>query len=156
MRGEKPLAYVLFQTHLGYRAYAEKEMSGFFDPYGLLANGTVLGDGSELAGAASDSVIEKSARLKDLGDFERSLQPRSSDILMAFYGKQLSHASIGLDNTDHYFTRLMMREPFLTRPMNIYIGFDSMPMSEHISMFKGVVSEVSVTLTTMTVEADER
>ena len=154
-RGEIPVVYAVIKTPFGDRAFAEKELEAIFETLARLADGTYLADGSELAGSDTVGIIEKSARVLNFGSFERTIQPQKDDVLSAYSGKQLQHISIELDNSDVYFSRLIAQEPFLGRQINIYVGFESEPQSTHLSIFKGIVSELSA-MPVMTIEADER
>jgi len=154
-RGEKPITYVIITTHLGYRAYAEKELSAVFDIAGYIADGSVTADGTHQAGAETIGLIDKAARVIDMGSLERTITPRKDNLLAAYSGKQLQHVSIELDNADRYFSRLIAKEPFIGRALTIRCGFEADSYSSHISLFSGIISELSV-LSSMTVEADER
>ncbi len=59
LRGEAPITYVMITTHLGYRAYAAKELSDVFDISGYIADGSVIADGSHTAGAETIGLIDK-------------------------------------------------------------------------------------------------
>jgi hypothetical protein len=155
MRGESPTPYVVIQTHLGYRAYAEKELKSVFDIQGYFADGSYLAGGSITAGSASAGVVEKSGRVINFGSFERTLQPKKDDVLAAYSGKQIQHISLKMDNSDRYFAQLIAKEPFIGRPIKCYVGFEDDSQSEHLSIFSGIISEMSV-LPTLTIEADER
>lgn len=155
MRGEVPITYVLILTHLGYRAYAEKEPSAIFDAAAAIADGTWLADGTIVAGDTSVGVIDKGARVLTFPPFERTIQPVKDDVLTALGSKQLQHVSIEMDNSDRYFSRIVPAEPFLGRPINIYVGFEADPQGEHLSVFQGIITELSL-LPIMTIEADER
>lgn len=154
-RGEIPITYDVIQTHLGYRAYAEKELIGVFDLTGYIADGSHLADGSITAGDVSAGIIEKSGRVLNFGNFERTLQPKKDDVLASFSGKQIQHLSMQLDNSDRYFSQLIAKEPFIGRPIKRYVGFEADPQSEHLNIFSGIISEITV-LPTLTIEADER
>lgn len=130
MRGEIPIVYCRIDTHMGSRYYAEKQLP-------------IMGG------------IEQSARLLTAGSFERTINPRTDDLLTAYEGKQIQHISIELDNADRYFSRLIAKEPFIGRPISIFLGFDQDSQSEHISLFKGTVTEMNV-LPVLILEADER
>lgn len=154
MRGEIPISYILIQTHMGYRAYAEKELKGIFDILGHLADGTYLADGSHTAGSESAGVLEKEGRVISFGSFERLLQSMEEDILGAYQSKTLQHMSVELDNTDGYLAKLIASEPFIGRPLKYYVGFEDDSQSDHLSFFTGVITEMTV-MPTMTLEADE-
>jgi len=155
MRGEVPIPYLLILTHLGYRAYAEKEPSNVFDAAAAIADGTFLADGTITAGGSSVGVIDKGARVLGFPAFERTIQPVKDDVLTALGGKQLQHISISMDNADRYFSRIIPGEPFLGRALNIYVGFEADPQNEHLSVFRGIITELSL-MPVMTIEADER
>ena len=154
-RGEIPVVYVIIETHMGNRVYAEKELAAVFDAAARIADGTYTADGTYLAGGDSLGVLEKSARVLSYGSFERTIQPKKNDVLSAYGGKQLQHISLELANADAYFSKLIAQEPFIGRPISIYVGFESEPQATHLSLFKGVIAEMSV-MPTLTIEADER
>jgi len=156
MAGEIPVAYALVHTHLGYRAYGEKELTDVFGILRLLADGSVVAGGDETAGMDSTGTIEKSGRILSIGNFDRTIQPRGRNVLAAWSGKQTQHLSVDLDNADLYFSRLIVQEPFLGRDLIIYVGFESSPQSEHLRVFSGVIAEIGIDRTVMTLEADER
>jgi len=155
MRGEVPISYAVIETHLGDRAYAEKELRGTFDPGGYLADGSHLADGSITAGGDSSGIIEKAGRVLSFGSFERTLQPKKDDVMIAYTGKQIQHISMEMDNSDRYFSQLIAKEPFIGRPITYYVGFEDDPPSEHLKIFSGRITEMSV-LPVLTIEADER
>ncbi len=154
MRGELPISYILIQTHMGYRAYAAKELKGIFDILGYLADGSHLADGSITAGSVGAGVLEKEGRVISFGSFERLLQPMKSDILGSYQSKVLQHMSVQIDNADGKFARLIASEPFIGRPLKYYVGFETDSQSEHLNFFSGVITEMTV-MPAMTIEADE-
>jgi len=155
MRGEIPTPYIMVQTHMGYRAFSNRELSGVFDFLGVLADGTYTAEGDYYAGALSWGAIEKSARVVDFGSFERTISPAKDDVLTALGNKQLQHISVEMDNVDRYFSKLIAKEPFIGRPIYVFIGFQNEPIHSHFSIFRGTITELSV-LDTMTIEADEK
>lgn len=154
-RGEKPIIYCLIHTNYGYRAYAEKELAEIFEVGSLLADGSALADGSHTAGEGM-GLMDKQGRVLSFGAFERTVQPRKKDVLASYSTKQLQHASVTLDNADRYFSRLLPREPFLTKSLDIYCGFEADPFHEHLRLFSGVISEVGMKGLQFVLEADER
>ena len=153
-RGEIPTPYIVINTHMGYRAYAEKELGAVFDVTGYIADGSYDADGTITAGSAGAGVIEKAGRVISFGSFERSLQSMKEDILGSYQSKTLQHMSIQLDNSDRYFAQLIASEPFIGRTMQFYIGFEADPQSEHIRQFSGIITEMTV-MQTLTIEANE-
>ena len=154
-RGEVPIMYVTIQTHFGTRAYAEKEMGGVFEGTGVFLDGSWTLDGSVILGAGAIGFMEKAARVLDFGSFERTIQPTSQDILTAFSSKQLQHISVSLDNADDHFAKMIPTEPFLGRPISVYVGFEDEPPVNHLRPFAGIITELSV-MDTLELEADER
>lgn len=154
MRGEIPISYIIVETHMGYRAYAEKELKAIFDPAGLLLDGSFILGGSETLGSASSGVIEKSGRVISFGSFTRVLQSIKDDVLGSYQSKTLQSMSIDLDNSDDYFSKLIATEPFIGRPVKYYVGFEDEAQSEHLKLFSGIIMEMTV-IQTLTLDANE-
>jgi hypothetical protein len=133
IRGESPIIYMKITTHLGDRVYAKKVITA-----------------SAIAGS-----LGCLARVLSFGSFDRTLNPKTSDLLAAYNRKQQQHISVTLDNADSYFSILLGKEPFLSRPIAIYVGFEDEAAVNHITIFKGVISLVSV-LSILSIEADEK
>ena len=154
MRGEVPISYIVIETHMGYRAYAEKELGAVFDVLGYIADGTYLADGSITAGDVGAGVIEKSARVISFGSFERSLQSQKEDVLGSYQSKTLQSMSIEMDNADGMFAKLIASEPFIGRPLKYYVGFEALSQSDHLKVFSGIITEMTV-LKSLTLEVNE-
>jgi hypothetical protein len=154
MRGEVPVSYITIETHMGYRAYAEKELTAVFDPAAVLLDGSFTLDGSEMLGSESAGVIEKSGRVISFGSFTRALQSMKNNVLGSYQSKTLQKMSIEFDNSDSYFSRLIATEPFIGRPIKYYVGFEDEAQSEHLKLFSGVITELGV-LEKLTIEANE-
>ena len=156
MRGEAPLAYILIRTHMGYRAYAAKELKGVFTPTAYLADGSYTAGGAILAGAESVGVIDKAGRLLSLSGLDRTLQPQDADYLTGWFGKDLQSITVELDDADDYFSRLIATEPFITRDLFVYAGFEDLPFSTHLPLFKGTIVSVTPGSGVMALEAEEK
>lgn len=154
MRGEIPISYILIQTHMGYRAYGEKELTEVFASVSYLYDGTYLFDGTITYGGDSAGVLEKQGRAISFGSFERNLQSLKEDILASYQSKTLQNMSIELDNSDRYFSKLIATEPFIGRPILYYVGFETDPQIEHLKIFSGIITEMTV-MPTLTIEANE-
>ncbi len=154
-RGEVPISYITVHTHMGYRAYAEKELAQIFELAAYLADGSHLADGSITAGGDTLGIIDKAARVVSFGTFERSLQSMKDDVLGSYQSKTLQKLAVTMDNADGYFARLIASEPFISRALKYWVGFEAEPQSNHLNIFSGVISELSA-LTVMIIEADER
>ena len=131
MRGEKPVLYCVITTHMGKRVYAAKELQ-----------------------VTISDALEKSARVLDFGSFERTAMPLTRNVLTAYSSKQLQHIRIQLDNSDAHFAKLSAKEPFLSRPISVYVGFESIAATSHLSLFTGKIVELSV-LNILTIEAKD-
>lgn len=158
MKGEVPISYIVIETHMGYRAYAEKELTEIFDVLAYLYDGTYHYGTPVidiiLYGAESAGIIEKSGRVISFGSFERNLQSMKDDILGSYQSKTLQHVSIQLDNSDRYFSQLITSEPFIGRPLIYYLGFEALSQSDHLELFSGIITEMTV-MPTLTIEANE-
>lgn len=155
-RGEIPITYITIETHFGTRAYAEKTLSGVFaGSAGGRLDGSWLLDGSETLGVSDIGYLDSAARVLEFGAFERTIQPEKDSIMASVSSKQLQRLSIELDNADGYFARIIPREPFLGRPINIYVGFEDDAPTNHLRPFAGIITEMRV-MQTLTIEADER
>jgi len=154
-RGEVPVPYILIQTAMGWRCYAEKEMKAFFDTEANLADGSVAADGSETAGGSSLGLLEKSARVKSFGSFKSTISPSRLDVLSSFTTKQQKSLTVTLINSDLYFSRLIPQEHFLGRRMILLLGFESLPYSAHLKQFWGEIDDVRLDDQTATVRAIE-
>jgi hypothetical protein len=132
-RGEIPILYTVIATHLGNRVYAKKTITA----------------------AAIAGSLGCLPRVLSFGSFERTLSPKKDDLLASYTRKQQQHIAVTLDNADKYFSILLGKEPFLSRPISIFIGFEDEAVANHVTIFKGVISEVSV-LSVLTIEADEK
>ena len=155
MRGEKPAVYIVIQTDMGYRAYSKKELGKVFEIEGNFADGSVTADGSATAGAGA-GVIEKSARVLSFGRFDRTIRPHKEGLLLGYTKKRQQHVAVTLNNADLHFSKILPKEPFLTKPLSFYVGFEALDFYEHLKMFEGVISEVKITPDQMVLEADER
>ena len=131
--GEVPILYMKITTHLGDRVYAKKTITM----------------------AAIAGSLGCLARVLSFGSFERTLSPAKDDLLTAYSRKQQQHISVQLDNADGYFSALLAQEPFLSRNLSIYVGFEDEAVANHIKIFSGVISEASV-LSILTLEASEK
>ena len=155
-RGEVPIPYIIITTHMGDRAYAEKELTAVFDLAAVLRmlDGSFTLDGSARLGDESTGVIEKSGRVLSFGSFERTLQNINTDVLGSYQSKQLQHMSVQLDDADGRLAQLIAKEPFIGRPMKYFLGFEALPQADHLCRFSGTIMEMDV-MGIMTIEADE-
>jgi len=153
--GENPVPYLLLVNSLGVRYFSIKTLSGFFDIEPYLANGQYLADGSIYAGTPSlVNTIERSARLLSISGLDKSL---SRDFTALSFTPEKSQQSISfdLDNNDHHFSTLVATEPFLKQEVQLRLGFESLPFSNHIVFFKGRVNNLRLERNKLTIKAVE-
>lgn len=153
-RGEVPVLFIVIKTDLGYRAYAEKELSLISDMEGHFADGSVIADGTYTAGSSLGS-LEKSAKLLSFSGSNRTIQPQKRGLLLGYTQKQQEHVSVTLINTDRYFSRLIAKEPFLTKEISSYLGFEALPFGEMLEDFRGTIENLTITPEKLTLEAVE-
>ena len=154
-RGEQPLVYIIITTAMGSRAYGEKELKGFFDTGGIIADGSEVADGSIIAGGDSLGLLEKSGRIISVSRPERTIQPKKRDVLAAYTNKQQQNFSARLDNADRHFSKILPQEYFLGRPMSGYAGFDDIPFDDHYNFFNGIIYEAEIGANILRVQANE-
>ena len=99
-------------------------------------------------------TLIQSARVLSFGSFERTLQPWRNSVLESYQGKQIQNMEITFDNSDDYFSKLFPTEPFLGRPISTFVGFELESREEHMCLFSGVVTELSV-LNVLTLSAEQ-
>ncbi len=75
--------------------------------------------------------------------------------MASYTRKQQQRMSVTLTNTDHYFSKLLPKEPFLGRPLWAYIGFEDLPQSEHLVLFGGTIDQLERSDETLICEAIE-
>lgn len=132
MRGEQPTVYATIATGMGTRCYGMKKMANA--PAGVLCN---------------------EARLIDAGTMERTIEPGGNNALIAYQGGKVEqHVSIQFDNADKHFSVLLASEPMIGRPLSMYVGFDDDAATDHIRIFSGTITLLSV-MPLLTVEATE-
>ena len=157
--GESPIVYVMITTDMGARVFAEKELGQIFDPTGgtIFFDGSWIFDGTQDFGLETPGIINKGeGRLLSISGFERTIQPKTKDVLNSLATKQVQYLYITLDNVDHYFSKIIVKEPFLTKEIDVYVGFDDRPYSEHLTLFKGNITEYEINSKNMQLRAEER
>lgn len=151
-----PIMYCLIETNMGWRAYGFKELKGTFDPESAVADGTYNSNSSVFAGSTAIGAIDRAGKVLSFGSFERTISPRTKDVINSMEYRQLQHTQVTLSNHDQYFTKLIPTEPFLTKPLKVFFGFEGDSFTEHLSVFRGVISEIRVEGDNIVLEADER
>ena len=153
-RGEIPIFIIVIETDLGQRAYAKKELDLISDIDENLADGSVTADGSHTA-SSGPGFLEKSARLLSFSGSARTIQPKKQGLLLSYTKKQQKHISVTLINTDRYFSKLIAKEPFLTKEIYSYLGFEDLPFNEALEDFRGTIESLAITPEKLMLEAVE-
>ena len=143
-RGEVPVPYVLVETGLGWRAFGQKDLADLAQVGSALLDGSYLLDGSLVLGAGYD-LISAEARVRSWGRFQRTIKPSRDDLLTSYTSWQQGEFTVTLLDQDGYFTRLSAQEIFIGQGMRVYAGFPDMPMTDHLRLFTGRITEAGVT-----------
>ncbi|MDH5664737.1 MAG: hypothetical protein OEY10_00365 [Nitrosopumilus sp.] len=154
LRGESPEAYIEIKTHMGTRAYAEESVSEDAISVGRLADGTWLADGTVLAGG-DVYMLSRDKRVKQYGRLTDTIAAKQQDLLSAFSSKRQGSFTVTLDNTDLKLSALMASEPFISRPLYLKLGFEDIDASEHIILFRGIITDIQLTQTLVSLTAIE-
>lgn len=155
MRGEKPVPFVLIHTDMAWRAYAQKTLTKTFDEEQYVANGTYTGDGTITAGA-SIGAVDLQRRILSISSPSRTIRPSSRSISNSYAAKQQASISLTLDDADSYFSKLIALEPFLSKELRSYVGFEALPHWESLRIFQGIITSVMLKQTTIIIQADEQ
>lgn len=156
-RGEIPVAYILVDTAMGWCAIGEKVLRNLFDAdTTYLADGSYTADGSIHAGSDSYGLIDVQGRLLELSGLERTISPKTANVLTAMTTKQLRHIRATCNNTDRYYTKILPTQPFLGRTLAAYLGFEDIPFAEHRCQFTGTIAKIAISGNKITFEADEQ
>lgn len=155
-QGRVPIAYILIQTDMGWRAYAEKTLTETFDEAAQIADGTYLADGSIYASGIPIGAVDLQGRILRISNPQRTIRPSNRSISNSYNVKQQMHLSVTLDNCDDYFSRLIAKEPFLSKTLRSYVGFEALPHWESLRQFQGVITATKINANTFVIEADEQ
>jgi len=142
--GEQPTIYITVTTHAGIRVFAEKQLNDHFDIASLLLDGSFLLGGSVTLGSMTEYMASKEPLLIAYDNIQRTMAPRKKDLLSGYMSKQQSSFTAVLNNADKALGKLMANEPFITRPLVVYLGYDEIPYSDHVKLFSGVINEIFV------------
>lgn len=154
-RGEIPSIYVVILTDRGFRVYMQVEPTGVFDDLVWTGSGSFTANGF-VTGGNGTSFIEKSNRLKEIGNIEKMIASRDRDAIDNLGAKERQTITIVLDNSDYHFSKLLPTELFLTKIVLVYIGFDMDDFSDHIFWFQGKITVVNISPPDLIIEAEEK
>lgn len=153
--GMQPIVYIVIETQIGLRLYSNKQLDDHYEATTLLLDGSWLLDGSMTLGVDSIFYASKDPIIVSYDKLQETLSLKSKDLLTGYTLKKQSSFTVGLNNADRKLGALLAAEPFITRPLRVYIGDDETPSSEHIKLFEGVVDEVNIDVSKLTITAIE-
>lgn len=139
---------------MGFRLFSFKGLNFIFEFGPYIADGSYVADGTITAGFGIN-VIEQSGRLLTLGRFDRTISPRKQGLLFGFTSKQRQTVSVDLDNEDRYFSKLLGKEPFLGGDLKIFTSFEGLDFSKHVKMLSGVITELFISPSKLTLRVEE-
>ena len=155
-QGRVPITYILIQTDMGWRAYAEKTLAETFDEAAQIADGTYTADGLIYASGVPVGAVDLQGRILYISNPQRTIRPSNRSISNSYNVKQQMHLSVTLDDCDDYFSKLIVKEPFLSKTLRSYVGFEALPHWESLRQFQGVITAVRINNDTFVIEADEQ
>jgi hypothetical protein len=141
-RGEQPTPYIIMETGMGWRAFGGRNLSDMDMGDDNRADGEYYADGEIYAGVNSLKLLSFDARVISFGNINRTLKPKSRDLFIGYNSKEKAEISITLDNKDHYFNDLLKIEPILNKRLQLYLGYEQDPFTEHIPLFNGEISDI--------------
>lgn len=149
-----PSVYMVVITDRGNHIFADKQLSGCFRAHDLLADSSALANG--LVNASGDiNAIEISDRLINPGILSRSIQPKTRDVINSLTNKEKQNITIEFDNHDYKLSQNIVKDPWLTKIIMVYAGFEADTLAEQVLLFTGRIMELEVQKVNLLVYAEE-
>ena len=136
--GYNPTPYLKITTYFGVRVFAYKELSSEFE----LGVDDVLNSGD--------------ARLLSLGSFTTTVQSSKFDALTASTIKTQKSLTAMLSNADDYFGKVLPYDIFLSKTMELWLGFSGDSVIDHLQLISLIIYEYSLSPDTFVLRADEQ
>lgn len=153
-RGETPCIYVVIASDRGNHIFAEKVLGGVFATEPLGFQGTGI-ENSLVDGSGNLNAIEISDRLINAGILERSIQPKTRDVINSLTNKERQNITVELDNHDYKLSKDIVLDPWLTKILMVYAGFEVDTLANQIRLFMGRITEIELNRTSLFVCAEE-
>lgn len=153
-RGEKPELYIVIHTQFGARAFAGETLSDNFDTVGKLYDGSYTYNG-DITYGDGDFLLSKLPLVKSYGGLNRTLSYQSKTLLVGATSKRQGSFTVVLNNADKFIEKMMQKEIFITRQLQVIAGFEDVPFNEHLIFFNGTIDETTATDIDVTVRAVE-
>ncbi len=135
-KGQIPIIYVVVVTDKGSRAYSQNDLSGVF--------------------LEGNTYLDWAGRLKNISSLERAIQSQTRDSIDNLSNIERQTQTVVLDNTDFYFSKLLPLEPFLTKTLYVYSGFEADALADHIQWFRGKITVVELIESDLNLMAEEK
>lgn len=137
-KGYNPTPYLKITTNAGVRILAYKELSSEFE----------LG--------VDDILNSGDARLLSLSSFSTTIQNTKFDALTASTIKTQKRLSAVLSNSDDYFGKVLPYDIFLTKTMELWLGFSGDVIADHLQLISLIIYEYTLTSDTFILRANEQ
>lgn len=152
--GEIPSVYAVVVSDTGNHLFGMKPLEGAFITTPLTADGSSFANGL-VDGSGNLCVVEMGDRLINPGILERSIQPRTRDVINSLTNKEKQNIMIELDNHDYSISKQLPKDPWLTKLLKIFVGFESDTLSDQTLLFLGRIYEIEVGKETILLSAQE-
>lgn len=155
-KNQTPVAYIVVRTNYGVRLFSKKQANSTLQPKGIRLDGKVKLDGSFPLGGFSQ-FISKQSNVVSFGQLSRKRVVDHKQLIVASRTKRQQTMSIVLNNTDRKLTQMMAKEPFISQMLEMYLGFNDIPFSNHVKTFEGLIYDVALSqdIKTLTLKAKE-
>jgi hypothetical protein len=145
-----PLAAAILRTERGMRVWSDRALSNAetWQPNASeMADGTATADGTHVAGAQIEPILERSARLTDPGAPSEQLiaADQWDQFATAMSGRQVADLTIALNNGDRAMSQALAIESWLSGSLSLAFGYRGLMRQDWIERFRGVVERVEIT-----------
>lgn len=100
------------------------------------------------------TYISSPARLLGFSELERTYMSDTRSWSAGIQARQTEHISVVLDNSDNEITKILSQEPLLGCEIRVVIGDAWDTIDNHIALWRGLISEIIITSSTVHIEAE--
>lgn len=151
--GELPEVLAVVENNTSRWIFGKAEPS-------IASGGGDTWDGSRLVGegtfGSAMGLIGAGARVLTFGSINSSIAYSNKDFLLSFETAEIGSLQVILDNGDEYFSDLLGKSKgvsFLNSTLQILCGFPGLDSSNYIEFFNGVVTEETLSNTSLRILA---
>lgn len=141
-------------TNRGNHIFADKQLAGVFRTMDLSADGSGIAN-SLVDGSGNLNAVEISDRLVDPGILSRSIQPKTRDVINSLTNKEKQNIMVEFDNHDYKLSQDIVKDPWLTKILMVYAGFEADTLADQVLLFTGRITEVELNKTSLIAYAEE-